>query len=124
MKLRLSRVHRFFQFVGLVLEAGGLGLDGLRLVFLAFTHQPPNLAGQGVALREHLVEFGLGGPSLGVQVQDLIHGRGGVDVTLGEGGQHAVALFSEALEGQHRCWSVLLKNKNSRPVGAGSSHAF
>ena len=122
--LVLRGLHGFLERVGLVFEACGLGLDAFCFFLLAFAHQPADLTGEGVALGEHLVEFGLGGPTLGIELEDLVDGGRRIDVALGQGRNHAVALLAQALKGQHVSGSVLSKNKNSRPVGAGSSQAF
>ena len=123
-ELLLGSVHGVLQLARLGLQPSRLGLDLLRLGLLSFTHQSANLTGQRVALGENLIELGLGRASLGVQIEDLIHRRGGVNVSLGQGVQHSVSLFAKALKGQHGADSVRSKNKNSRPVGAGSSQAL
>ena len=45
-------------------------------------------------------------------------------MTLGQGSDHTVTFFAEALKGQHVAGCLWVKNKNSRPVGAGSSQAL
>ena len=117
-------IHGVLQLAGLGFQSSCLRLDLLRLGLFSFTHQSANLTGQRVALGENLVELGLGRASLGVQIEDLIHRCGGVNVSLGQGVQHSVSLFAKALKGQHGAGSVRSKNKNSRPVGAGSSQAL
>ena len=124
LELLFRGVHGVLQLTGLGFQPSRLGFDLLRLGLLSFTHQAANLPGQRIALGEDLVELGLGRTSLGVQIEDLIHRGGGVNVSLGQGVQHSVSLFAKALKGQHGAGSVRSKNKNSRPVGAGSSQAL